>query len=85
MSTPTGLLSRNCYRRSPYEELQQHLACYLKKKEVITHIFVASTATAAGTWWNMVEEQRIYNRVGLQVEQGAETLMSIERVLPGDD
>ena len=73
MSTPAGFLRRNCDQCSPYEELQQHLACYLKKKEVITHIAVASVATVAGTQWNMVEEQRIYNVVGLQLEQGTET------------
>lgn len=84
VSTPAGFLSRNYNQCSPYEELQQHLACYLKKKEVITHIAVASIVTAAGTWWNM-EEQRIYNRVGLQLERGTETWMSVERVLPGDD
>lgn len=31
-STPAGFLSRNCDQCSPYEELQHHLACYLKKK-----------------------------------------------------
>lgn len=85
MSTPTGFLSRNCDRCSPYEELQQHLACFLKKKEKIAHIAVASITTAAGTRWNVVEEQRIISRVGLQLERGTETWMSIERVLLGDD
>lgn len=81
-STPTGFLSRNCDWCSPYEELQHHLACYLKKKR--------SDNSYCCCWYcyckrNMVEAQRIYSRVGLQLEWGIETWRSIERVLPGGD
>lgn len=47
-----------------------------EKKKVVTHIVVVSIATAAGTWWNMVEEQRMHNTAGLQLERGTKTWMS---------
>lgn len=81
-STPTGFLSKNCDWCSPYEELQHHLACYLKKKR--------SDNSYCCCWYcyckrNMVEVQRIYSRVGLQLKWGTEIWRGIERVLPGDD